>query len=122
MGSDFRNPHSLPEPVPTDAIAIAFKDGRLVLYLESAGKVAGYILDIIDGFNLSYLMLGATLQQLRDMGEDVATTKAKSTGMIDRKEFEQMFKDVDLGLEKPWSKRSDDKTSDEAPPDDLRFF
>jgi len=121
LGSDFRNPNSLPEPVPTDAIAIAFKDGRLILYLESAGRVAGYILDIIDGFNLSYLMLGATLQQLRDMGEDTAE-KAHTTGMINRKEFEQMFKDVDLGLEKPWSKRSDDKTSDEAPPDDLRFF
>lgn len=120
MGSDFRDPHSLPEPVPTSAIAIALKDGRLVLYLEAEGKVAGYILDIIDGFNLSYLMLGATLQQLRDVSDD--TTKAKTTGMINRKEFEQMFKDIDLGLEKPWSKRSDDKTSDEVPPDDLRFF
>ena len=121
MERDLRNLDSLPDPKRTDCIAIAIRDGKLVLYVEAGGQVAGYQFDIIDGFNLSYLLLGATLQRLREMGKDTPDRELlDQAGLMSMDKFKDMLGDVDLDIEKPWSRRNDDNT--EEPPSDLRFF
>ena len=126
MDKDLRNPDSLPDPKRADCMAIAIRDGKLVLYVEAEGQVTGYQFDIIDGFNLSYLLLGATLQRLREMGkdmsdkEDVGRELLNQAGMMSMEEVEKLLGGVDLDVEKPWSRRNDDNT--EEPPSDLRFF
>jgi len=123
---DLRNLDSLPDPKRTDCMAIAVKSGKLILYVEAEGQVAGYQFDIIDGFNLSYLLLGATLQHLREMGkdmsdkEDVGRELLNQAGMMSMEEVEKLLGDIDLDVEKPWSRRNDDNA--EEPPSDLRFF
>jgi len=126
LEKDPRNLDSLPDPKRTDCMAIAVKNGKLVLYVEAEGRVMGYQFDIIDGFNLSYLLLGATLQRLREMGkdmsdkEDVGRELLNQAGMISMEEVEKLLGGVDLDVERPWSRRSDDST--EEPSSDLRFF
>ena len=125
MEKDLRNLDSLPDPKRTDCMAIAVKNGKLVLYVEAEGRAMGYQFDIIDGFNLSYLLLGATLQQVREMGKDMSDKEAgremlNRANMMSMEEVEKLLEGVDLDVEKPWSRRNDDAT--EEPPGDLRFF
>jgi hypothetical protein len=102
-------------------MAIAVKSGKLILYVEAEGQVAGYQFDIIDGFNLSYLLLGATLQHLREMGkdmsdkEDVGRELLNQAGTMTLEAFNKMFEGIDLDLDKPGSGRDDNLT--EEPPD-----
>jgi len=118
---DLRNLDSLPDPKRTDCMAIAVKSGKLILYVEAEGQVAGYQFDIIDGFNLSYLLLGATLQHLREMGkdmsdkEDVGRELLNQAGTMTLEAFNKMFEGIDLDLDKPGSGRDDNLT--EEPPD-----
>ena len=120
------NPGNLPDPRRANSMAIAIKGGKLALYIEAEGRVTGYQLDVIDGFNLSYLMLGATLQRLREMGQDMSEKEDAGRGILNQAKlmsmdaFKQMLEGVDLDVEKPWSRRNDDDT--EEPPSDLRFF
>ena len=126
MAKDIRDLGSLPDPKRTDCMAIDIKGGKLTLYVEAEGQVMGYQFDIIDGFNLSYLLLGATLQRLREMGkdmsdkEDVGRELLNQAGMMSMEEVEKLLGGVDLDVERPWSRRNDDNT--EEPPSDLRFF
>ena len=121
MAKDIRDLGSLPDPKRTDCMAIAIKGGKLTLYVEAEGQVMGYQFDIIDGFNLSYLLLGATLQRLREMGKDMSDRELlNQAGMMSMEEVEKLLGDIDLDVEKPWSRHSDDET--EEPPSDLRFF
>ena len=121
MEKDPRNLDSLPDPKRTDCMAIAVKNGKLVLYVEAEGRVMGYQFDIIDGFNLSYLLLGATLQRLREMGkdmsdkEDVGRELLNQAGTMTLEAFNKMFEGIDLDLDKPGSGRDDNLT--EEPPD-----
>ena len=121
MERDLRNLDSLPDPKRTDCMAIAVKSGKLILYVEAEGQVAGYQFDIIDGFNLSYLLLGATLQHLREMGkdmsdkEDVGRELLNQAGTMTLEAFNKMFEGIDLDLDKPGSGRDDNLT--EEPPD-----
>jgi len=118
---DLRNLDSLPDPKRTDCMAIAVKSGKLILYVEAEGQVAGYQFDIIDGFNLSYLLLGATLQHLHEMGkdmsdkEDVGRELLNQAGTMTLEAFNKMFEGIDLDLDKPGSGRDDNLT--EEPPD-----
>ena len=121
MERDLRNLDSLPDPKRTDCMAIAVKSGKLILYVEAEGQVAGYQFDIIDGFNLSYLLLGATLQHLHEMGkdmsdkEDVGRELLNQAGTMTLEAFNKMFEGIDLDLDKPGSGRDDNLT--EEPPD-----
>jgi len=121
LEKDPRNLDSLPDPKRTDCMAIAVKNGKLVLYVEAEGRVMGYQFDIIDGFNLSYLLLGATLQRLREMGkdmsdkEDVGRELLNQAGTMTLEAFNKMFEGIDLDLDKPGSGRDDNPT--EEPPD-----
>jgi len=121
LEKDPRNLDSLPDPKRTDCMAIAVKNGKLVLYVEAEGRVMGYQFDIIDGFNLSYLLLGATLQRLREMGkdmsdkEDVGRELLNQAGTMTLEAFNKMFEGIDLDLDKPGSGRDDNLT--EEPPD-----
>lgn len=117
MAREFSSIEDLPDPLPTDAMAIIIRGEKIVLYVQSTGKMVGYRFDVMDGFNLAYLMLGATLQRLREMGQRMPDPAA---GLVSLEAFEKMMGDADLDIEKPWSKRSDDET--EEPPSDLRFF
>lgn len=120
------NPGNLPDPRRANSMAIAIKGGKLALYIEAEGRVTGYQLDVIDGFNLAYLMLGATLQRLREMGHDMSEKEDAGREILNRanmmsmEEVEKLLEGVDLDIEKPWSRRNDDET--EEPPGDLRFF
>jgi hypothetical protein len=105
LASAFKDINDLPDPLPIDVMAIAIKGDKIVLYIESTGRVTGYRLDVVDGFNLSYLLLGATLQRVREMGTGEAP-------IPEREAFEKFLGDIEVDLDRPA----------DTGEDDLRFF
>jgi len=94
LEKDLRNLDSLPDPLPTDAMALAIKAGKIVLYIESTGKITGYRLDVIDALNTAYLMLGTAMQGIRELGRGETT-------IPEREAFENFLGDIDVDLDKP---------------------
>jgi hypothetical protein len=72
-------------------------------------EVRGYRLDAATGLSLAYTLFGLALSLVHDIGH---SEREKSA--------EGLLEGIDLDVEKPWSKRSDNET--EEPPSDLWFF
>ena len=100
-GGEFKDFDSLPDPLPTDAMALAIKAGKIVLYIESTGKITGYRLDVIDALNMSYLMLGAAMQGIRQVGRGETT-------IPEREAFENFLGGIEVDLDKPPDLDEDD--------------
>ncbi len=89
MAKDLNDFSNLPAPLSMDAVAVGLRGEKLVIYIQAKDTVIGFQFSIVDGFNLSYILFGATLAQLKEVGKAMTLKE----GLQD---LEKMLDDIDL--------------------------